>query len=67
MISLVLFKTTIPGGKGHLEQSNYFAQVVESWPADPNVSASTVYSPDDHMTVVWLDGLDYIPASDKLQ
>ncbi len=63
LIALVLFQTTIPGGTRHVDKSNYFAQVVENWPANPNVSASTVYSPDDNVTVVWLDGLDYIPAT----
>jgi anti-sigma factor RsiW len=63
LVAFVLFKTTIPDGPRHLEKSNYYAQVVESWPGNPNVSASTVYSADDNVTVVWLDGLDYIPAS----
>src|SRR5260221_12889054 len=67
MVSLVLFKTTIPGGPGHVDQSNYFAQVVESWPTNPNVSASTVYNPDDNVTVVSLEGLDYIPATYALK
>jgi anti-sigma factor RsiW len=67
LFAAVLFKTTIPSGAGHVDQSNYFAQVVESWPANPNVSASTVYSPDDNVTVVWLDGLDYIPATYALK
>jgi anti-sigma factor RsiW len=65
-ISLVLFKTTIPVGVQR-PQSEYFAQVVEAWPADPNVSASTVYSPEDNVTVLWLDGLDYIPATNNLK
>lgn len=63
LVAGVLFVTMIPGGPKHLETSNYFAQVVESWSTDPNVSASTVYDAKDNMTVVWLDGLDYIPAT----
>jgi len=63
VITFVLFETIIPGGAKHIDKSNYFAQVVESWPGNPNVSASTVYSADDNVTVVWLDGLDYIPAT----
>jgi len=63
VVTVVLFQTTIPGGAKHIDKSNYFAQVVESWPGNPNVSASTVYSQDDNVTVLWLDGLDYIPAS----
>jgi anti-sigma factor RsiW len=42
--------------------SNYFAQVVESWPSDPSISATTVYNPQDNVTVLWLDGLDYMPG-----
>jgi len=68
VISLALFKATIPSGPvPAAKQSNYFAQVVESWPKAPNVSASTVYSPEDDVTVVWLDGLDYIPATYALK
>ncbi len=63
LVAGLLFVTIIPGGPKHLETSNYFAQVVENWSTDPNVSASTVYDPKDNMTVVWLDGLDYIPAT----
>lgn len=63
LVAFVLFQTTIPGGERHIDKSTYFAQVVENWPANPNVSASTVYDPNDNVTVVWLDGLDYIPAT----
>jgi hypothetical protein len=62
-ISLVLYKTTIPSGAPASKKGDYYAQVVESWPKAENVSASTYYSPDDNVTVVWLDGLDYIPAN----
>jgi anti-sigma factor RsiW len=62
-VAVVLFQTTIPRGPVPVKKSNYFAQVVENWPGNPNVSASTVYSPDNDVTVVWLDGLDYIPAT----
>lgn len=45
----------------------YFAEVVDNWPADPSISASTVYTPDHNLTVVWLDGLEYLPASYELE
>jgi len=45
-----------------VEPSNYFAQVVEAWPSDPSISATTVYNPQDNLTVLWLDGLDYMPS-----
>lgn len=49
------------------EGTPYFAQVVEAWPADPGISATTVYNPHDNVTVLWLDGLDPLPATYKLQ
>jgi hypothetical protein len=62
-ISFALYKTTIPASAPAPKNGDYFAQVVESWPKAENVSASTYYSPDENVTVVWLDGLDYIPAN----
>jgi hypothetical protein len=63
LVTVGLFETIIPGGERHIDKSTYFAQVVETWPASPNVTASTIYDPKDNVTVVWLDGLDYLPAS----
>ena len=47
--------------------SPYFAQVVESWTSEPGVYANTVYNAQDNVTVLWLDGLDYLPASYQLK
>jgi anti-sigma factor RsiW len=66
VIAGVLFKTLIPPSVTY-DKAPYFAQVVEAWPADPGISASTVYSPEDNVTVLWLDGLDPIPAGYQLQ
>lgn len=63
VVAGALYKTLIPTGVPPGEKSKYFAQVVEAWPADPSISATTVYNPEDNVTVVWLDGLDYIPAT----
>ena len=60
-IAALLYKTIIPAAHTP-EASNYFAQVVESWPSDPSISATTVYDPKDNVTVLWLDGLDYMPS-----
>ena len=69
LIAGVMFKTLIPTGPSvnDADTSPYFAQVVESWTSEPGVSASTVYNPKDNVTVLWLDGLDYIPASYQLK
>jgi anti-sigma factor RsiW len=68
IVAAVLFKTTIPAGPPSPKaKTGYFAQVVEIWSKSPNVTASTVYSPEDDATVIWLDGLDYIPANYEAQ
>lgn len=45
--------------------THYDASIIKASSDDPAVSTS-VYS-DDGMTVLWLDGLDYLPASYQLQ
>ena len=67
LIAGLMFKTMIPTGPTAGEVDPYFAQVVESWTSEPGVSASTVYNAKDNVTVLWLDGLDYIPASYELK
>jgi anti-sigma factor RsiW len=66
VIAGVLFQTLIPPSVTY-DKAPYFAQVVEAWPAEPGISATTVYSPEDNVTVLWLEGLDPIPAGYKLQ
>jgi anti-sigma factor RsiW len=65
-VALLLYVLIVPHGAVR-KRSEYFAQVVESWPKGPDISASTVYSPEDDVTVVWIDGLDYIPATNTLK
>jgi len=68
LIAGVMYKTLIPtSGPSPLEQSTYFATVVDSRTFDPTISANTVYDPRDNITVLWIDGLDYLPADYALQ
>ena len=67
LIAGVMFKMLIPTDTPLNETDTYFAQVVESWTSEPGIWANTVYNPKDNVTVLWLDGLDYIPASYQLK
>lgn len=62
-----LFKVLIPVPQGAADRAPYFATVVDARSLMPTVSASTVYDPKDNVTVLWLDGLDYLPADYALQ
>ncbi len=75
LLAAVLFKTLIPiestaplGAATALYPagSNYFAEIVDVRTSDPGISATTIYDIKDNVTVLWLDGLDYLPASYKL-
>jgi anti-sigma factor RsiW len=60
-LAALLYQSMIPAP--HLpEPSKYFAQVVEAWPSDPSITATTVYNAQDNVTVLWLEGLDYMPS-----
>jgi hypothetical protein len=69
LVAGFLFKTLIPTGDrpAAVGASPYYAQVIEMWPSEPGIWANTVYNPEQNVTVVWLDGLDYIPASYELK
>jgi anti-sigma factor RsiW len=42
-------------------------EILNSVTDDPSITATPIHSEKDHMTVLWLDGLDYLPASYQLQ
>jgi hypothetical protein len=60
LIAAVLFKALIPIGGSPAERSPYFATVVDARTYEASISVDTVYSPQDNVTVLWLDGLDYL-------
>jgi hypothetical protein len=65
--SIVPPTTTAPVANAPQPAAPYFAEVVDAWTADPSISVTTVYTPEDNITVLWLDGLDYLPASYALE
>lgn len=40
----------------------YYAEILKSTTSDPAISAVAVHSEQDNVTVLWIDGLDYVPA-----
>jgi hypothetical protein len=42
-------------------------QILEADPKAPKVYATAIHSDQDNLTVLWLDGLDYLPASYQLK
>ena len=67
LVACALFRALIPVGSPAQTGAPYFAQVIESWPADDSISATTVYNPEDNVTVLWIDGLEHVPANYAIQ
>jgi hypothetical protein len=65
LVAAAMFKALIPVGAS--DRSPYFATVVDARTYEPTIFASTVYNPRDNVTVLWLDGLDDLPADYALQ
>jgi anti-sigma factor RsiW len=53
-VALGLFEAFIP------KTPDGDRQRVKAWSEDPRITASTFYDSDQNVTVVWLDGLDYV-------
>jgi hypothetical protein len=43
------------------------SEIINTVTDDPNITATPIRATNDGMTVLWLDGLDYLPASYQLQ
>lgn len=56
-VAAVLFALLIPLQS---TRSSYFATVVDSRTYEEGLSADTVYNSRDNITVVWIDGMDYM-------
>ena len=65
--AIVLFLAVIPKKSESHSQSAYIAQVISARSADPRISATALKSQSaqeqKEISVVWLDGLDYVPAN----
>jgi len=66
LVAGALFQTLIPRGTA-ADHSPYFAEVIDARPLSDGISANTIYTARDNVTVVWIDGLDYLPATYQLQ
>lgn len=66
LVAALFFQVAIPRDST-IDRSPYFAEVIDARPLAAGISADTVYTPEDNVTVVWLDGLEALPADYQLQ
>jgi hypothetical protein len=58
-----LYQALIPKAR----PSGYWAEVKSVRVADPSLWAEPVYRPGEEVTLIWIDGLDYLPESYALR
>jgi hypothetical protein len=62
-VVLALYLTTIRHSlQPPLTESEYLAQVLDTRTGDPAISATAFHSQENDLTVIWLDGLTYLPG-----
>jgi anti-sigma factor RsiW len=66
LFAALLFQLSIPRG-ATIDRSPYFAEIIDARPMAAGITANTVYTPEDNVTIVWLEGLDSLPADYQLQ
>lgn len=63
-----LYIAAVPRTHEQIRQGDeYVARVLSVRTDDPAISASTYYDDENEVSVIWLSGLDYIPAEHKIQ
>jgi len=58
MAALLFVTLVLP----QLHPGQYYAQILQTQTGDPSISAVAVHSEKENVTVLWIDGLDYVPA-----
>lgn len=67
-MAMMLFQFAVPRGPFHNEPQNaYLADILESTPGDPAIYVTAFHAEKSGVTVLWLDGLEYLPASYALK
>jgi hypothetical protein len=80
LIALALYQMAIQTPRSHALQMAdlvtaptpagepaYSAEIVKAESTDPDISVTPIHSAQDKVTVLWVDGLDYLPANYTLQ
>ena len=61
MSILLFFTLVLPNFHPQEPKVDYYAQILNTEPGDPSISAVAFHDDTDNITVLWLDGLDYLP------
>lgn len=67
VMAVLLFASTIPGSRrSNPTPGQFMAEIMNARTDDPAITASTFHSKSEKVTVLWLDGLKYLPDEGQL-
>ena len=68
LLAGLLYLATVPHSQREIRKNReYVANILSSHTDDPSVTATAFHSKEDNVTVLWLDGLQYMPENHKLR
>lgn len=67
LMALLIFASTIPGSRrSNPTAGQFITEILNAHTEDPAISASAFHSKAENVTVLWLEGLNYLPDGEKL-
>lgn len=67
ILAVVLTLVVLPHHVGRRSDGEFISQVVTARAEMPQLSVSEFRAPDERGVVIWLEGVDYIPAEDSVR
>ena len=68
LLAGLLFFSTVPKTRQQVQENQeYVANILSAHTDDPGITATAFHSKEDDVTVLWLDGLKYMPENYKLK
>ena len=66
LLSTALYFAAVPNTRREVRQNKqYVENVLNAHSDDPTITATSFHSKQDNVTVLWLDGLQYVPQNQK--
>jgi anti-sigma factor RsiW len=67
VLAVILTLVVLPHQVEHRSDGEFISQVVTARAEMPQLSVSEFRAPDERGVVIWLEGVDYIPAEDSVR
>ena len=68
LLATVLYFSAVPNTRKQIRENQaYVTNILNAHSDDPAITATAFHSTKDNVTVLWLDGLQYMPQDHSLK